>query len=54
MDNIKEILKRLQEAKLFINLKKCEWHTQITEYLGFIILLEGLLINLERIRTIRS
>jgi hypothetical protein len=53
-EHVREILKRLREAKLFINAKKCEWHTRTTEYLGFVVSPEGLTINPERLETIRD
>jgi hypothetical protein len=46
---VKEVLQRLQEAKLFLKLSKCEFHTQETKYLGYIVYLEGVKINPLRI-----
>jgi len=42
---VKEVLQRLQEAKLFLKLSKCKFHTQETKYLGYIVYLEGVKIN---------
>jgi hypothetical protein len=50
--HVKEVLKRLREYKLYVNLKKCEWHTDCTEYLGYIISPAGISIDLERVKTI--
>jgi hypothetical protein len=50
--HVKEILQRLREAKLFVKLSKCEWHTQRTEYLGYIVSPEGISIDQERVKTI--
>ena len=48
-DNIKDhkkhvrlVLKALQEKKLLIKLKKCEWHITRTEFLKHIVSTEGL------------
>jgi hypothetical protein len=50
--HVKEILQRLREAKLYVKLSKCEWHTQRTEYLGYIVSPEGISIDQERVKTI--
>jgi hypothetical protein len=42
---VKEVLQRLQEAKLFLKLSKCKFYTQETKYLGYIVYLEGVKIN---------
>ena len=47
--HVKEVLQRLREAKLFLKLSKCEFHTQETEYLGYIVCLEGVKIDPLRI-----
>lgn len=35
--HVKEVLKRIMEAKLYLKLKKCEFHVRATTYLGFVI-----------------
>jgi hypothetical protein len=52
VDYIKEVLGRLKELKLYVCLNKYKLHTSCTEYLGYIILLEGLTIDLERVKII--
>ena len=54
IDHVKEVLQRLRESKLFIKLSKCEWHVQRTEYLGYIISLEGVSIDPSRINAIQE
>jgi hypothetical protein len=49
---VREVLQQLREAKLFVKLLKCKWHTQCTEYLGYIVLLEGISIDKDRVKTI--
>lgn len=47
-------MQRLREHKLYVHLNKCEWHVQRTEYLGYIVLLEGVLIDTDRVKTIQE
>jgi hypothetical protein len=50
--HVKEVLQRLREAKLYVKLSKCEWHTQRTEYLGYIVEPRGISVDPERVKTI--
>jgi hypothetical protein len=50
--HVKEILQRLRDAKLFVKLSKCEWHTQRTEYLGYIVSPNGISVDSDRVKTI--
>lgn len=52
VEHVKEVLARLREAKLYVKLSKCEWHTQRTEYLGYIVTPEGIRMDEDRIKTI--
>lgn len=52
--HVKEVLYRLRQAKLFVKLSKCEWHTRHTEYLGYTISPEGVSIDPERVKTIQD
>jgi hypothetical protein len=52
--HVKEVLQRLREYSLYVNLKKCEWHTDSTEYLGYVITPEGVTIDPERVKTIQE
>ena len=40
-DDVRKVLKRLRKYQLFVNLKKCEFHTTKVEFLGFIISTNG-------------
>jgi hypothetical protein len=51
-EHVCEVLDRLRKAKLYIKLLKCEWNTDRTEYLGYVVTPEGVSINLERVKTI--
>jgi len=54
VEHVREILQRLREAKLYVKLSKCEWHTQRTEFLGYIVTPEGVTVDQERIKTIQE
>ena len=40
--HVRMVLERLQEAKLYLKAKKCEFTTQRTEFLGYVITPEGI------------
>lgn len=54
IQHVWEVLQRLREHKLYVHLNKCEWHVQRTEYLGYIVSLEGVLIDTDRVKTIQE
>src|SRR5258708_24801204 len=47
-DQVQEVLRRLQEAGLYMNPNKCNFHTDTVEYLGFILTPTGLHIDRQR------
>src|SRR5260370_18496726 len=52
-DHVREVLRRLQEAGLYMNPKKCSFHTDTIEYLGFILTLTGLHLNPMKVAAIQ-
>ena len=44
----------MRKAKLYVKLSKCEWHTDRTEYLGYVVSPEGVSIDPERVKTIQD
>ena len=36
-EHVRQVIKRLQEARLNLELSKCEFNVQRTKYLGFIL-----------------
>src|SRR5438046_3270407 len=48
--HVKEVLRKLQEKKLYLKLKKCEFHKQQVEYLEHIITMKKLKMNSEKIK----
>jgi hypothetical protein len=49
---IKKVLKALEEKDLQVKLDKYTFWTTEVEYLGFIVSIEGIKINLEKVRAI--
>ncbi|CAA7267179.1 unnamed protein product [Cyclocybe aegerita] len=41
-EHVKEVLRRLRKYGLYARPDKCEWHTDRVEYLGYILLADGL------------
>lgn len=52
--HVREVLARLREFALFVKMEKCDWHTDHTEYLGYIISPAGVSIDPERVKTIQK
>jgi hypothetical protein len=40
--HVREVLERLRKVELYVDVKKCEFHSQKVKYLGMIISVEGL------------
>ena len=51
-EHIKQILKRLYKKDIPIIIKKCEFYTKKTNFIGFIIKLRQISINLKKIKAI--
>jgi hypothetical protein len=52
--HIRQVLQQLKEVGLTLKLSKCEFHTDQTEYLGYIILPMGIQMDPENIKTIKD
>jgi len=52
--HVRIVLKRLQEYKLYINLKKCSFYVTSINFLGFIISVNKVLIEKSRVDAIRK
>ena len=49
------MLRKLQDVGLQVNIKKCEFKTKLTKYLGFIIKAgKGISIDLDKVAAIRE
>ena len=53
-EHIQEVLRRLCKHGLFANPLKCEFHTDTTEYLGYILSPSGLSMSVEKIKAIQD
>ena len=53
-DHVQDVLQQLQDAGLYANPKKCTFHMDTMEYLGFILSLEGLHMDPAKVLTIQS
>jgi len=52
--HLREVLKILQQNKLYVNLKKCSFMTSTLLFLGFIVSADGIKVDEEKIRAIRE
>lgn len=54
-DYVRKVLSKLQDAGLFVDIKKCEFEVTSTKYLGFIINVgKGIRIDLDKVKAIRD
>ena len=51
-EHIKQVLKKLYKEDMPIAIKKCKFHTRKTNFIGFIIKLRQISIDLRKIKTI--
>jgi len=50
--HVKWVLKRLQEEQILVVIKKCEFFTRKTDFIGFIIKLGKISIDLKKVKAI--
>ncbi|KAI0993916.1 hypothetical protein K3495_g14268, partial [Podosphaera aphanis] len=53
-DHVRQVVSRLQEAGLQIDINKCEFETKRTKYLGLIITPEGIEMDKEKVKAITT
>ena len=53
-DHVQEVLRCLQEARLYANPKKCNFHMDTVEYLGFILTPTGLHMDPAKVAVIQN
>jgi hypothetical protein len=53
-EHVREVLCRLHKHGLYANPKKCEFHTDTTEYLVYILLPNGLSMSSEKVKAIQD
>ena len=52
--HVKEVLKRLHKAGLYAKAEKCEFHSKLVEYLGYILSPSGLTMSNDKIKIIQD
>jgi len=52
--HVKEVLKRLRKAGLYVKAEKCEFHSDSVEYLGYVLSPSGLTMSDAKVKTIRE
>jgi len=52
--HVKEILKRLQKARLYVKAEKCEFHLDSIEYLSYVLSPSGLTMSDTKVKTIQE
>src|ERR1700730_11010352 len=52
--HVQEVLQRLRENGLFLNPVKCEFHTETVEYLGFVLSLTRLSMDMAKVKAIQE
>ena len=52
--HVRKILKKLQQADLYLNINKCEFHIKQVKYLELIITIEGLKMDLKKVETVKN
>jgi ribosome-interacting GTPase 1 len=51
-EHIKWVLKKLYKENILVTVKKCKFHTKKTNFIGFIIKLKQISIDLKKIKAI--
>ena len=51
-EHVKQVLKKLYKKNILVIIKKCEFYTKKTNFIGFIIKLKQISINLKKIKAI--
>ena len=54
VDHVKWIMQRLLETGLYLKLEKCEFHKETVRYLGLIISTKGILMDEDKVETVRN
>ena len=52
--HMKEVLKYLRKAGLYAKAEKCEFHSELVEYLGYILFPSGLIISDNKVKIIQD
>jgi hypothetical protein len=52
--HVKQVLQKLRDAGLQADITKCEFHVTETKFLGFIVGVDGIQVNLEKVAVVRD
>jgi len=52
--HVKEVLKHLHKASLYAKVEKCEFHSELVEYLGYILSPSGLTMSDDKVKIIQD
>jgi hypothetical protein len=52
--HVRDVLRRLEQAQLIVNLKKCHFYRESLEFLGFRVSAEGILPSSEKVRAVQD
>ena len=52
--HVKEVLKYLKTANLFFKSEKCEFHKKRVTFLGYVVISDGIEIDLNKIKTVQE
>ena len=53
-DRVREVLERLRKASLFVKLSKCEFSTDVVDFLGYRIGVAGVSMDMRRVSIIQE
>jgi len=53
-DHVKEVLRRLRDNGLYASPSKCTFHQRQVEFLGFVLSLEGIKMDMKKVQTIQD
>jgi hypothetical protein len=54
IEHVKKVLRKLKEHKLYLQPRKCEFHTKEMDFLSFIISTEGVKIDPKKVQTVQE
>ena len=52
--HVKEVLKHLCKTGLYAKVEKCEFHSELVEYLGYILFPSGLIMSNNKVKIIQD
>jgi hypothetical protein len=53
-EQVKKVLQKLKEKKLYLQLSKCKFYIIKTNYLSFVVLRDSIAIDLAKVQTVQD